>query len=150
MYDGILNLLLYYEDLFVGTLCTFHTKPVHLKVKEDTVPKHHETFPIVEKHKETLKNGLKWLYKLGTVRKSSDSTWAVPTFIIPKKNCTVWIISDLRNWKKSLVRKPHHIYKIADVLQKIYGLVWARSLNLNLGYQYIVCLESDSQKDVPS
>ncbi len=112
--EAILNLLEQCEDLFDGTL--FHTKPVHLELKKDAVPKHHEAFPVAKIHEVTLKKELDWLRKLGVLKNNSDSTWAAPTFIIPKKNGTVWFISDFRYLNKCLVRKPYPIPKIADVL----------------------------------
>ena len=55
----ILNLLLQYEDLFDGTLGTFHsTKPVQLELKKNAVPKHHKAFPVAKIHEETLKKEL--------------------------------------------------------------------------------------------
>ena len=111
-----------YEDLFDGTLGTFHTKPVHLELKKDTVPKYHKAFPVAKIHEETLKKELDWLCKLGVLKNNSDSTWAAPTFIIPKKNDTVQFISNFRYLNKFLVRKPYPIPKIVDVLQKIKGL----------------------------
>ena len=103
--------------VFDGTLGTFHTKPVHLELKKDAVPKHHKAFPVAKIHEVTLKKELDWLCKLGVLKKNSDSTWAAPTFIIPKKNGTVRFISDFRYLNnKCLVRKPYSIPKIADVL----------------------------------
>jgi len=135
--EAILNLLVQYEDLFDGTLGSFHTKPVHLELKKDAVPKHHKAFPVAKIHEATLKKELDRLCKLGVLKKNSDSTWAAPTFIIPKKNGTVQFISDFRYLNKCLVRKPYPIPKIADVLQKIEGLEWATSLDLNMGYNTV-------------
>ena len=139
-HEVILNLLLQNENLFDGTLGTFHTKPIHLELKKDTVPKHHKAFPAAKIHEETLKKELGQLCKLGVLKKNSDFTWAVPTFIIPKKNGIVRFISHFRYLNKYLVRKLYPIPKVADILQKIEGLEWAMSLDLNMGY-YIVHLD---------
>ena len=93
----------------------------------------------------TLKKELQRLCKLGVLRKCSDSTWASPTFIIPKKNGTVRFIFDFRYLTKNLVCKPYPIPKIADVLQKLEGLSYATALDLNMGY-YTVRLDFSSQK----
>ena len=42
-------------------------------------------------------------------------------------------------------RRPYPIPKIADILQKLEGMRYATSLDLNMGY-YTVCLDPDSQK----
>ena len=47
------------------------------------------------------------LCKLGLLKKNSDSTWAAPTFIIPKKNGTVQFISDFKYLNKCLVKNGH-------------------------------------------
>ena len=44
-----------------------------------------------------------------------------------------------------MVRRPYPIPKIADVLQKLEGICYATSLDLNMGY-YSVRLDPDSQK----
>ena len=118
----ILNLLRQFEDLFDGTLGEFHTNPVHLDLKEGAVPKHHKPFPVAKIHEVTLKKELERLCKIGVLRKCSNSVWATPTFIIPKKNGTVRFISDFRYLNKCLVRRPYPIPKIACVLQKLEGI----------------------------
>ena len=115
------------------------------RVKKDAVPKHHKPFPVPKIHEVTLQNELTRLCKIGVLRKCSDSTWASPTFIIPKKNGTVRFISDFRYVNKCLIRKPYPIPKIADVLQKLEGVKFATSLDLNMGY-FTVRLDPDSQK----
>ena len=143
--SAILKLLRQYEDLFDGTLGDFYTDPVHLNLKIDAVPKHHKPFPVPKIHETTLRNELARLCKIGVLKKCSDSTWASPTFIIPKKNGTVRFISDFRYVNKCLIRKPYPIPKIADVLQKLEGVKFATSLDLNMGY-FTVRLDPDSQK----
>ena len=65
--------------------------------------------------------------------------------LYPKKNGTVRCISDFRYINKCLIRKPYLIPKIADVLQKLEGVKFATSLDLNMGY-FTVCLDLYSQK----
>ena len=82
----ILRVLKQYEDLFDGTLGDFQTEPVHLELKEGTKPKHHKSFPVPKIHENTLKKELDRLCEIGVLKKCSNSVWASPTFIIPKKN----------------------------------------------------------------
>ena len=143
--NKILQVLKQYEDLFDGTLGDFQTEPIHLELKEGTKPKHHRSFPVPKIHEETLKKELVRLCKIGVLKKCSNSVWASPTFIIPKKNGTVRFISDFRFVNKCLIRKPYPIPKISDVLQKIEGITYATSLDLNMGY-YTLRLDPDAQK----
>ena len=130
-------MLLQFDDLFDDTFGEFHTNPVH---KEGVVPKHHKPFPVAKIHENTLKKELERLCKIGALRKCSNSVWATPTFIIPKKNGTVMFISDFRYLNKCLVRRPYPIPKTADVLQKLEEIHYATSLDLNMGYYTAIIL----------
>ena len=63
--------------------------------------------------------------------------WAVPRFIIPKKDGTVWFIKDFRELNKCIIRKPYLIPKIQDMLLNLEGFQYATSLDLNMGYYHI-------------
>ena len=65
------------------------------------------------------------------------SEWASLSFIIPKSDQTVRMISDLREVNKRLVRKPFPIPQISTVLQELEGLTFATALDLNIGYYTI-------------
>ncbi len=63
--------------------------------------------------------------------------WALPTFIIPKKDSTVHTISDFRELNKRIVRKPYPIPKIITILQELEGFTYATAHDLNMGYYTI-------------
>ncbi len=81
--------------------------------------------------------------KLGVLERQPESEWALPSFIIPKKDKTVRFLSD--NWEvnKRLVRTPFPIAKISTVLQEIKGFFYATTLDLNMGY-YTIRLDPDA------
>ncbi len=60
--------------------------------------------------------------------------WALPSFIILKKDHTVRTISDFREQNKQVVRKPYPIPKISTTLQELEGFTYATTLDLNMGY----------------
>jgi hypothetical protein len=72
-------------------------------------------------HKETIIKEVKRLCQLGVLERQPASEWALPSFIIPKKNKTVCFLSDLGEVHKRSVRKPFPIPKISTVLQEIKG-----------------------------
>ena len=94
--DKLLNLLQEFEELFDGTLGDWNCKPVSLQLKEGAQPYHGRPCPIPKKHVETLKKEIQRLCNLGVLKCQDDSKWASPTFIIPKKDITVWVFSDFR------------------------------------------------------
>jgi hypothetical protein len=74
-----------------------------------------------------------------------SSRWALPTFIIPKKDSTVHTISDFRELNKCLVRKPYPISKISMALQELEGFTYATAIDLNMGY-YTIRLDPTSSE----
>ena len=75
----------------------------------------------------------------------ADSEWALPTFIIPKKDNTVRVVSDVREINKRIVRKLFPIPKISTVLQEHEGFTYATALDLNMG-NYTIRLDPDASK----
>ncbi len=96
-------------------------------------------------HKETIIKEVERLCQLGVLERQPASEWALPSFIIPKKDQTVRFSSDFWEVSKRLVRKPFPIPKISTVLQEIEGFSYATTLDLNMGY-YTIRLDPDASK----
>ena len=143
--NKLLDLLTEYEDLFDCTLGDWKTEPVSLEIKDGAKPYHGRAFPVPKIHKATLVNELNRLCKLGVLEFQPASEWAAPSFIIPKQDQTVRVISDFRELNKRLVRKPFPIPKISTVLQEMEGFTFATALDLNMGY-YTIRLDPDASK----
>ncbi len=88
-------------------------------------------------HKETIIKEVERLCQRGVLERQPASEWALPSFIVPKKDKTVRFLSDFWEVKKRLVRKPFPIPKISTVLQDIKGFSYATALDLNMGYYTI-------------
>ncbi len=102
-----------------------------------------------KKHMGITKKEIQRLCDLGVLQWQSDSEWASPTFIIPKKDNTVRVVRDFRELNKRLVRKPFPIPKISTVLQELEGVIYATILDLNMGYNTIR-LDPDASKNCSS
>jgi hypothetical protein len=121
--------------LFDGTLGDWKTKPVSFQLKEGvSSPYHGQAFPVPKIHKDIIMRGVERLCKLGVLERQSASEWALPPFIVPKKDKTICFLSDFWEVNKRLVRKPFPIPKISMVLQEIEGFSFATTLDLNMGY----------------
>ncbi len=83
--------------------------------------------------------------KLGVLERQHYSEWALPSFIVPKKNGTVRFLSDFREVNKRLIRKPFPTPKISTVLQEFEGFTFATALDLNMG-SYTIRLDPDASK----
>jgi hypothetical protein len=77
------------------------------------MPYHACAFPIPKVHEQTLKMEFNQLVELGVLKKVNRSEWEAATFIIPKKDGTVWSISDFRQLNLSILHKPYPIPKIS-------------------------------------
>jgi hypothetical protein len=83
--------------------------------------------------------------KLGVLAQQQASEWALPSFIVPKKNNTIRFLSNFWEVNKRLVRKPFPIPKISTVLQDLEGFSFATALDLNVGC-YTIRLDPDASK----
>ena len=80
---------------------------------------------------------IKRLCNIRVLEWQPSSRWALPTFVIPKKDSTVRTISDFRELNKHIVRKPYPIPKISTILQELEDFTYATALDLNMGYYTI-------------
>ena len=62
-----------------------------------------------------------------------------------KKNITIYFITDLRQVNKRIDHRPFLIPKISYVMQKLEGFQYAKALDLNIGYYYIL-LDLNTQR----
>jgi hypothetical protein len=135
--NSLLALLLKFEELFDGTLGDWKLPPVSFELKEGAKPYHGRPYLIPKIHKATLMKEIDHLILIGVLKWQPLSKWALPSFIIPKKDYTVHAISDLRELNKQIVRKPYPIPKISTTLQELEGFTYATTLDLNISYYTI-------------
>jgi hypothetical protein len=101
-------------------------------LREGVSPYHGQAFPVPEIHKDTIMKEVERLCKLGVLGRQPASGWALPSFVIPKKDRTVRFLSDFWEVNKRLIRTPFPIPKISMVLQEIEGFSFATALDLNM------------------
>jgi len=126
-------LLCKYEALFDGQLGRWHGQEVKVELQEGAKPYHARAYDTLQCHVQTLKAEVERIVKIGVLKKVNRSEWAAPTFIIPEKDGSVRFISDFRELNKRILRKPHPIPNIQDMLLNLEGFQWATSLDLNMG-----------------
>jgi hypothetical protein len=130
-------LLLDNELLFNGALGDWNRPPVSIEMKEGAKPYHGKPYSTSQIHKATLMKEINRLESIGVLKRQSSSQWTSPTFIIPKKDMTVWTITNFREFNKWIVRRPYPIPKISTILQELEGFTYAMTLDLNMGYYTI-------------
>jgi phosphoribulokinase len=55
-----------------------------------------------------------------------------------KPDCSLRSLADLREVNKVIKRNPFPLPKITDMLQKLEGVMYATSLDLNMGYYHML------------
>jgi hypothetical protein len=100
-----LQLLKKYASFFNGTLGDWRTKQVFFQLREGVSPYHGQAFPVPKIHKGTIIKEVERLCKVGVLEQQHTSEWALPSFIIPKKDKTIWILDNFWEVNKRLVKK---------------------------------------------
>jgi hypothetical protein len=100
--EKLLSVLLKLELLFDGTLGDWKLPPVSFELKEGMKPYHGRSYPIQHKHKAVLMKEIKRLCNIGVLEWQPSLQWALPIFIISKKDSTVRTISDFRELNKRI------------------------------------------------
>ena len=133
-----------YPTLFGGGLGALKIEPIHLELKGEARPYHSKPFPVPRAYLETTKKEIERFQKLGIWERVNDSSWTAPTFIQPKKTGDVRVLTDFRKLNEYIVRKPHPLPKIQDLLQQLEGFRYATAIDLSMGY-YHIPLDKHSQ-----
>ncbi len=134
-----------HPTLFGGGLGTLKVDPVHIELKPGSKPYHHRLYPIPQSQVKTTKKEMGRLTDIGVFKEASDSEWAAPTFVQPKKTGDVRILTDFRKLNACIVRKPFPLPKISDILLKLSGFKYATAIDLSMGY-YHIPIDEESQK----
>lgn len=134
---ALLEVLLKYESMFQGTLGEWKGEEVHFDLKPDAKPFHGRPYPVPRIHKEVVRKEVDRLVSIDVLEPVKDSEWGSPSFIIAKSNGQVRFLTDFRELNKRILRKPHPIPKISEMLQQMEKFSFVSSVDLNMGYYHI-------------
>ena len=105
--NDLLKVLEKHTSMFDGSLGVYPHKKFHIDIKTDAKPVYARPYLVPCIHLSMFKKKLDHLVKLGVLIPQNESEWALPTFIIPKKDGRVRWISDLRQLNKVIKRKQY-------------------------------------------
>ena len=128
--QNLLCVFEWYPTLFQGGLGKLDIPPIHLEIQPGKLPHHARPYPVPKVYEELTKTEIKRLEGIGVLERNSDSEHAAPTFIQKKKTGDIRILTDFRKLNAMLIRKPHPLPKISDLLQKLTGFRWASASTL--------------------
>jgi len=141
----LLRTLIDFQNLFQGKCGEFNGEPITLDLLPESQPFYAKPFSIPKAYQQITKNEIARLESLGLLTKVTSSEWAAPTFIIPKKNNTVRVITDFRGLNKCLKRNPYPMPKIPDIFKGMERFRYATTIDLNMGY-YSMPLSAEARK----
>jgi transposase InsO family protein len=134
------ELLSKFAELFGGKLGTWPNEKISVQLKENVVPYYcAKPMRIPHIHLETARQEIQRLVKIGVVEPVDGMTageWCAPSFIIPKKEGTVRLITDFRQLNKAIVRKPWPMPHISDLIHDIGPYTYVTALDLSMAYYH--------------
>ncbi len=108
------------------------------------VAQHAWPYPVHVIHLEALKKKLLHLVEIGVISPQGASKWALPTFITPKKDSRVRLVSDLRELTKVVKRKQYPLPIRWNILRKHKGYNFFTNLDISIQY-YTFELDDESK-----
>ena len=142
--DDLRRLLSKYTKLFDGTLGVYPHKKFNIELTEDAKPYHARPYSVPKIHEQTFKKELKHLIDIGVLTYQGPSEYAFPTFIVPKKDGRVRLVSDLRQLNAIIKRNVYPLPRIQDILRKRPGYKFFTKLDISMQY-YTFMLDDASQ-----
>jgi hypothetical protein len=141
------NLLFEIQDLFQGKKGDFNGEPIDLELVPGATPFYARPFSIPKAYQQITKDEIQRLESIRILTRITSSEWVAPTFIIPKKNNAIHIITDFRGLNKCLKRKPYPMPNIPDMFKGMERFRYATIIDLNMGY-YSMALSEESKNYV--
>jgi hypothetical protein len=114
--SSLKSLLNKYKHLFDVLLGDWKTDPVDFRLKSGDMPFHLSPFPVPKNYEETLKKEINRLCDLGALKYQVALEYESPSFIIPKKNGTIRVVSDFSVLNSKLQQVSYPIARIQDIL----------------------------------
>ena len=105
-----------------------------IELKTDATPFYARAYRVLEDYKNPLRKEIARLEEGGVLKQAKQSIWASPTFVIPKKNDTIRVISDFRKLNKRIQRKPYLILNIRESVASVGQFRFATCIDLVKGF----------------
>ncbi len=133
-----------FKKLFDGTLGVYPHWKFHIDLIPGAKQKHSRLHPVPRIHLAAFKKELDQLVEIGVLSPTGASKWGSPTFITPKKDNTVRLVSDLRELNKVVLHKQYPLPIITDILKKCPGYKFFSKLYISRQY-YTFQLDNESK-----
>lgn len=127
------ELLFKHFKLFDGNLHTYNGPKMDIELQEGARPVHRRAYPTPRVHLETFKKEIDRLVEIGVLEKVQGPTeWALPSFIVPKKDNKVRMIADLRALNQVIKPRDYSLPIIQDLIRQRSGFQYMTKLDLSM------------------
>ena len=122
-----------YYELFDGKLKTFKGDKMDVELLPDAKPVFRRPYPCPRIHLHTFKKELQRLIDIGVLEKvNGASTYATPSFLVPKKDGKVRFIANLRELNKQIRPQDYVLPVIHDLLRKRKSFKYFSKIDLSM------------------
>ena len=134
-----------YKDIFDGKLGCHPTAKIKIKLKPGSKPHWRKPYSVPFARREAFRRELDSLIRDGVLVWIGPSAWGFPSFIIPKKDNRVRWISDFRILNEMIIREPHTLPRIQDIMNQRTKYTFFTKIDLSMMF-YCFQLDEESQK----
>ena len=92
--EKLLTILKHKQGAIQDTKGTWTGKPIKLELKKDSKPFYGRPCKIPQPYRKAVKTEVDRLIKIGLLTRFTETEWAAPSFLIPKKDDTVRFLTD--------------------------------------------------------
>jgi len=133
--QALLGILKRHEDAFQGRAGQWNGEPIEIKLKDGVQPCWKRAYKIPQAYRELVEQEIGRLEKAGVLEKSSSpSEWGAPSFVIPKKDGGIRLLTDFRDLNKSVKRTPCEYERVEDTIDSIGRFNFATTIDQPMGY----------------
>lgn len=131
--DDLEALLFKHYKLFNGELHVYQGEKMDIEVDESARPVHRRSYPTPRIHLQTFKTEIDRLVAIGVLKRvDGPSSWALPSFLIPKQNGSVRFICDLRELNKVIKPRDYTLPIIQQLLRDRTSFKYMTKLDLSM------------------
>ena len=139
------TLITKFRNLFSGKLGRYKKKAFTIQVRDPaTKPIFCKPYQVPQVHLQVFKKELDHLVQEHVLQRVQTSEWAFPTFIIPKKDGRVRLVSDFRRLNKLLRKSKYFLPSIPTIMQRRAGFTLITKIDISMGF-YTFALTLASQ-----
>ena len=135
-----------HDRLFDGKLKKYERRQMHLQLKPGAQPIHCKAYSTPRVHENTFRDEIQKLVDDDVLEPVGATEHAYPTFIIPKKDGRVRVVSDFRKLNAMLVRRTYPLPRIQDILSRRKGYSFFTKIDISM--QYYTFELDDESKDL--